>query len=101
MMSSPPSATTVSSCTALAAHPHLVVHRGRAGEHGVKGFACKHVQPSEWSRRGVPRSSGVPANIPGKVLPSTTRQKHSFSIGSSAAARSTTLRTGVPLVPDD
>ena len=44
-------------------------------------------------------SSGVPAYSPASPLPSTTMQNARRSTGSSAAARSSTCRTGVHLLP--
>src|ERR1051325_2547631 len=55
-----------------------------------------------WRERSLARSqaaSGVPAKRPARLFPSTTIKKQSLSPGTIAPARSTTLRTGVHLLP--
>src|ERR1043165_2344703 len=66
----------------------------------LKGVALRVIWI--WWERSLAASqaaSGVPAKRPARFFPSTTMQKQSLSTCTIAAARSTTLRTGVHLLP--
>src|SRR5579862_4431562 len=101
-MSSPPSATTGSSLYIHLPATQISSYIGGAQESTVlNGFGLRVMCTSRdnslaWSHA----TSGVPAKSPTNDLSgATTIAKHSLSTLTMAPARSTTLRTGVHLLP--
>src|SRR5262245_11552923 len=102
MINSPPSATTGSSLYMHLPATQISSYIGGAHESTVlNGFGLRVIwtwleSSLAWSHA----ASGVPANKPTSDLSgATTIAKQSLSSFSKAPARSTTLRTGVHLLP--
>src|SRR5277367_2864448 len=100
-MSSPPSASTGSSLYMHLPPVHTSSYIVGAQERMVwNGFflqvMCNLRDSSDASSHAA---SGLPMKRPANCLPSTTSAQQSLLMDSIAPARSTTLRTGVHLLP--